>query len=71
MKHLQGLAGALSAVENAIEGTSYEWLLRQDGTKYMANIYDNTTAVGFPSYSSTPAAALVYSLAAFQLRSNK
>ena len=66
-KHLAGLVGVLTAVEEATKGTGYEWLVRADGSGYLSNIY-KTNENHFPHHARTPAGALSHSLMEFNLR---
>ena len=77
MSHLDGLTGALLAVEKAIGGTGHEWLIRMNsslsGGRFFANIIEpgGISIPKYTGYGDTPAQALAQSLVKFNLRKLK
>ncbi len=68
-KHLDGLVGVLTAVEEATQDTGYEWMLRTDRVTggFFASIF-REAGEKYPHHDPTPTGALSRSLMEFNLR---
>ena len=71
-KHLEGLVGVLTAVEEACSGSNHMWFLRRDKNGYHAQIIDDVgIAKSYIDHAASPTVALTEALMEFNLRSGK
>lgn len=74
-KHLDGLTGVLTAVEEACAGTGFVWYLsKEPGSHgYFAQIISEAGAAGgsYMHHARSPTAALANALAEFNLRTKR
>jgi hypothetical protein len=68
-KHLEGLVGVLTAVEDACSGTNHMWFLRRDKNGYHAQIFDDLgVGKSYIHHAASPTMALTEALMEFNLR---
>ena len=67
-KHLTGLVGVLTAVEEACEGTGHVWMIAKDDARegYYADI--SRAGTSYRTHSKTPAGALAQALMMYNTR---
>jgi hypothetical protein len=68
-KHLRGLVGVLTAVEDACRDTGHMWFVRRDKDGYHAQIFtDLGIGKSYIHHAASPTVALTEALMEFNLR---